>query len=227
MTFREKALLVAIGELGVKEHPPNTNTGPRVNQYLASAGLGPGFPWCMAFVNWCYRQAGLDIKHPNEASVGFFEDWARQKGYLVSAPKRGDIACYRFDSDNWPDHVGIVEEVGPGRITAVEGNTALDNDANGGMVMRRSRSILICKFARIPGVVPEEEDEVTKERVLELEKAAIAFDAGGRVLGTGPGDLPAAENAIFYSILRGIDRGNSVEVAALKGRLAQIHTLSA
>lgn len=162
MTFREKALQIAIGELGVTEVPRGSNSGPRVNQYLASAGLGPGYPWCMAFLNWCFRQAGLDLEHPNEASVGFFEAWASDKGYLVGVPMRGDVICYRFDSDNWPDHVGIVERVYPGSVDAIEGNTAVGNDANGGMVMRRGRGLSRAKFARIPGSIPVPEVETVK-----------------------------------------------------------------
>lgn len=156
MTYREAALRVAIGEIGVTESPAGSNSGPRVNQYLASAGLGPGYPWCMAFVNWCYRQVGVDITHPHEASVGFFEAWARSNGYLVTAPLRGDIICYRFDADDWPDHVGIVERVYAGSVDAIEGNTAVGNDANGGKVMRRGRGLSRTKFVRIPGSIPEE-----------------------------------------------------------------------
>ena len=155
MLIREKALRVAEAELkrGVKEDPPGSNSGPRVNLYLKSAGLGPGYPWCMAFVNWCYRQAGLDLKHPNEASVGFFEAWAKEHGYLVGRPQPGDIVCYRWDGDDWPDHVGIVKEVGPTRIRVIEGNTAVGDDTNGGRVMLRSRSLSRCLFVRIPGAV--------------------------------------------------------------------------
>lgn len=87
-------------------------------------------------------------------------------------------------------------------------------------------------FRKAQGSTPTpEEDDMTKARVLELEKAAIAFDAGGRVQGSGPGDLPDAENAVFYSVLRGIDRGrneaDTSAVTALKGKLSQIHTISA
>ena len=154
MTYREKALRLALRDLGVTENPPRSNTGPRVRKYLAAAGINTPAPWCMAFVNYMYEKAGKPIVHPHEASVGFFEDWARKQGYLVEKPERGDIVCYRFNADNWPDHVGIVEEVKGSRILTVEGNTSLSNDANGGQVMRRNRLINRCRFVRIPGDVP-------------------------------------------------------------------------
>lgn len=208
MTIREQALRIAITQLGATESPAGTNSGPQVNEYLKSAGLGPGFPWCMAFVHWCYRGAGLEIEHPNEASVGFFQEWAKRNGFLVSTPARGDIVCYNFDADNWPDHVGIVEEAASGRINTVEGNTAIGNDANGGMVMRRSRSTTRCVFARIPGVFVgpgEEEAELTKERILALEDLAGRFVN----LGESPGTLPELDRIIFWACVRSrMDGGN-------------------
>jgi cell wall-associated NlpC family hydrolase len=110
----------------------------------------------MAFVHAMYQDAGLEIG--GGASVGFFEDWARKRGYLTTAPMRGDIICYRFDADNWPDHVGIVTEGVFGRffkrfgmVRTIEGNTAVGNDDNGGRVMRRTRRISRCRFVRVPG----------------------------------------------------------------------------
>lgn len=160
MTIREKALRAAIGEIGVKEHPPDSNTGPRVKEYQAATNLGgTGWPWCMAFVCWCYKQAGHPLPFPT-ASVGYFLDWAREAGDLVIRPFRGDIVCYQFTADDWPDHVGQVERVLAvrwkagrfvGWVKTIEGNTAYGNDANGGAVMRRYRWVSRCSFVRIPG----------------------------------------------------------------------------
>lgn len=153
-SFREAALRAAVSDIGVTEHPPNSNWGPRVSQYLVAAGIHTPAPWCMAAVHFWFKEAGLDLKYPNEASVGFFQQWANQHGYVVHAPERGDVVCYQFDADNWPDHVGIVEKVDGGTIHTVEGNTAYGNDANGGQVMRRVRRISRCVFVRIPGDQP-------------------------------------------------------------------------
>ena len=161
MFIREKALRIAIGELGVKEHPPGSNTGPRVREYQAATSLGgTGWPWCMAFVCWCYKQAGHVLPYPT-ASVGLFVGWATKVGEVVTRPYRGDIVCYRFDADNWPDHTGIVERVlGLPRggkawyIKTIEGNTSAGNDANGGQVQRRWRYAPRCTFVRIPGRMP-------------------------------------------------------------------------
>jgi len=160
MTIREKALRFAVAEIGVKEHPPGSNSGPRVREYQAATNLpGTGWPWCMAFVCWCYKQAGHPLPYPT-ASVGIFLDWARAAGDLVTRPFRGDLVCYQFTADDWPDHVGFVERVLAvrwrgaqfvGWVKTVEGNTAFGNDANGGEVQRRYRWVNRCSFVRVSG----------------------------------------------------------------------------
>jgi hypothetical protein len=158
VTAREKALRIAIGELGVKEHPPGSNSGPRVRQYQAATSLkGTGWPWCMAFVCWCYKQAKHPLPYPS-ASVGMFLSWARKVGKEVKRPLRGDLVCYRYGSDSWPDHVAFVERVlsvrwkdnvFAGYVRTIEGNTASGNDANGGQVQRRWRWHSRCSYVRI------------------------------------------------------------------------------
>jgi hypothetical protein len=151
-TYRQLALAIALDEVGVKESPAGSNRGPRVDQYQDADDLaGRGYPWCMSFVQWCYRNAGKPLPR-RTPSVGFFLDWARKAGWVVTAPRRGDVVCYQFDADSWPDHVGIVSAVLPGGfIRAVEGNTATGNDANGGAVMVRTRRSSRCAFVRVLG----------------------------------------------------------------------------
>lgn len=67
---------------------------------------------------------------------------------------------------------------------------------------------------------PPEEDDMTKERVLELRKLAFEFAAGGRVKGTAPRLPIAAESAIFYNVLLGIDHGlKAGDSAALRAKI--------
>ena len=39
-------LEIASQEIGVVEDPPGSNSGPKVNEYLASVGMDPGHAWC-------------------------------------------------------------------------------------------------------------------------------------------------------------------------------------
>jgi hypothetical protein len=219
VTYREAALRKAITQIGVTENPPGSNSGTMVDKYLAQAGLNPGYPWCMAFVNWCYAQVGLDIEHPNEASVGFFESWAKQNGMLVAVPQRGDIICYRYDGDDWPDHVGIIESHSGSVLNTVEGNTGIGHDANGGKVMRRERTFHRVKFARIPGFVPTlEEDMPTwfpawwKWRLLDGSAA------------TRPESAPATIPQKYLDLVKVAEKYGAARVADSDSEVARLKT---
>jgi hypothetical protein len=60
-----KVIEIARNEIGVSEVPVGSNKGPRVEEYLRSVRLGPGFPWCAAFVFWCYSEACIKLCIPN------------------------------------------------------------------------------------------------------------------------------------------------------------------
>ena len=47
-------LQVAAGEIGSMEVPPGSNWGPKVKDYLVSAGVTFPAAWCAGFVYWCF-----------------------------------------------------------------------------------------------------------------------------------------------------------------------------
>jgi hypothetical protein len=156
MTYRERALRVALWEAKRGVHEEGfSNRGKYVDRYQDADDLpGRGYPWCMAFVQWCYQQAGHPLRY-RTASVGLFQSWARRIGWVVQKPQRGDIVCFNFDADNWADHVGLVTRALPGGwIRTVEGNTSAGtggSQADGGGVHRRLRRTSRCAFVRVPG----------------------------------------------------------------------------
>jgi hypothetical protein len=159
-TYRQLALEKARTYLGVREDPPNSNRGKHIDRWNTMAGVPLGTPWCSSFACGMFEEVGKKITYPRRASVGFLEAWAKDGGLLVTRPLRGDLITYRFDADDWPDHIGIVERVlalrwqdrlFAGWVQTIEGNTSLGDDANGGQVQRRRRWAPRCKFIRIPG----------------------------------------------------------------------------
>jgi hypothetical protein len=152
--LRIRALNIARREVGTHEVGFH-NRGKRVDQYQRADSLpGVGYAWCMAFVQWCYREAGRPL--PNlTASVGNFLSWARGVGWVVQKPARGDLVCFNFDADNWPDHVGFVLWRAPAfTVRTLEGNTSpgtAGSQADGGGVYPRWRSRRRCAFVRRPG----------------------------------------------------------------------------
>jgi hypothetical protein len=142
-----RALAEASRWIGTKEQPAGSNRTP----FGAWFGVD-GVPWCAIFVSYCFavgagytiargfRGAGCTAR--GCAYVPSVEAWLRATGMWLgrTTPQPGDIAVYNWDGGP-PDHIGIVEGAGHGSFTAIEGNTSPSSDANGGEVMRRSRTI--------------------------------------------------------------------------------------
>ncbi len=149
--LREKAFARAAKHLGVKESPPNSN------RVLFSKWYGMVGPWCAMFVTFCYVEAG------SKSAFKRGRNWAFCPFMLASAragenhlavtkkPKRGDVVLYGFGG-SVATHIGLFERFtdGSGNFTAIEGNTGIGNDSNGGEVMRRKRKkSQVLEFVRV------------------------------------------------------------------------------
>ena len=146
MTTPLRALAVAISQLGVQEDPKGSNSGPQVNKYLASVGLGPGYSWCMAFVYWCFREANAASQLVTTGGV--LRQWNERPKLRVTVPAPGDI--FIMDYGKGLGHTGIVEKVVGDKIHTIEGNTNDEGSREGFEVCRRVRPIAKCKgFLRI------------------------------------------------------------------------------
>lgn len=134
---------VAAAEVGVAESPANSNCVKYNDWYYGRQVRGAAYPWCAAFVSWVLAQAGAGALAARSASCPAIKSDAQRRGIYHSgsagiAP--GDLVLYQFDRDADPDHIGIVESVSGSSIVAIEGNTSLTSNDNGGAVMRRTRS---------------------------------------------------------------------------------------
>ncbi len=137
-------LEVAVSQLGVKEQPANSNNVKYNTWYYGRKVSGSAYPWCAVFVAWCFDKAGdTSIKGvENRAYCPSYVTWAKRQGKWTSTPKVGALVLYDWNGDGVADHIGIVEKVvDKNTIQAVEGNTAVGNDSNGGEVMRRTRKL--------------------------------------------------------------------------------------
>lgn len=131
---------VAKKEIGVKESPPDSNKVKYNTWYYGREVSGAAYPWCMVFVQWCCAQTGVAVP-VKTASCSALLNAAKAKGEAVySGYKPGDVVIYDFGNDGKIDHCGIVENAYGSTVIAIEGNTGVGNDSNGGEVMRRTRS---------------------------------------------------------------------------------------
>ena len=144
----EKALAEAIKYIGTTERP----TGSNRTQFGKWFGVD-AVPWCAIFVSYCFAEGANYVIangfkgagcYPNGCTyVPTVEAWLRATGMWKgrTTPLPGDIAIYNWDG-GVPDHIGIVERYrGGGQFDAIEGNTSLGNNSNGGEVMRRVRYV--------------------------------------------------------------------------------------
>lgn len=148
---------LARGEIGYCEAPAGSNQ----TKYGAWYGLN-GQPWCMIFVQWVFHQAQIPLP-VKTASCGALMRAAQAAGQWITAGYQpGDVVIYSFSGGGTTDHCGIVEAASAAGVTAIEGNTAVGNDSNGGAVMRRTRSSAQILGALRPRFDQEEEDTVVR-----------------------------------------------------------------
>ena len=143
-------ITIARQELGVVETPPGSNSGPRVNEYLQSIHLGPGYPWCAAFVYWCFEQASVALNRVNPLvrTGGCMDHWRKTKGIrIVMAealrnPLLIEPGCiFIINMGKGKGHTGIVVSVVGDTLHTIEGNTNTSHSANGVGVFELERKI--------------------------------------------------------------------------------------
>lgn len=140
MTLQQKAIDIAITQLGKEEIPRGSNWGEPVKSYLASVGIAFPASWCMAFVYWIFREAAKEagIKTPLLKTGGVLKAWQKAPVTVkVKDPQPGDI--FIQDHGHGLGHTGIVEDIEGDSVHTIEGNTNDTGSREGYQVCRRSR----------------------------------------------------------------------------------------
>lgn len=134
---REKALKLALTQVGVTEHPDDSN----LTKYGEWYGFN-GVPWCAIFVSWAFSHVGRSM-HYAYCPYILADALANRNGLSLTAhPVKGDLVLYDWDRDKVPDHVEILHTPPQnGTLVAVGGNTSLTDQSNGGQVMVRTRGV--------------------------------------------------------------------------------------
>jgi len=170
----EEAKKSAAGESGSVRIGGNTNNVKYNTAYYGFAGNNPDKAWCVVFIWWVMRKAGVPATvFPKVASVfkqknanvrDFFKERHRFEP-ASSMPKVGDLVIFKSS------HIGIVENVQGNTIFTVEGNAS-------NRIRRRSYSrgnANIDGYCRpaydmVQGMVQgDEEDDMTPEQARQLE----------------------------------------------------------
>jgi len=157
-SFLAGVLARADSQVGVREHPKDSNSGPEVDDYLRRVGVSLSLaakrkPWCCAFVYWCFDETARTQGRPNPMmrTAGCLDHWA-------GAPSRGArrIAAARAANDpgllspgmvfildygEGRGHTGFVARVSAGLLHTIEGNTNASLTREGGGVYRLTRKL--------------------------------------------------------------------------------------
>lgn len=222
MTLIEKVLTIATAQVGVKESPAGSNNVIYNTHYYGQAvhdGLwGTKFPWCAVFVWDVFRMAGLSALYyggNKTASCPTLYRWAKQQGLIVPFEQAaaGDIALFSWSAKKNADHVGIVESVKNGVLTTIEGNTAVGNDGNGGMVMRRTRkkNVVLAVIRPTYKTIEKEEVDMSEKEVRDLIAKEVEKVTKSKVY-TSPEECPewsrkAVRHLMQVKVLQGDGSG--------------------
>lgn len=156
--FLAAVLAKATSQLGVREQPRDSNSGPEVDEYLRRTGVPLTLPasrksWCCAFVYWCFDEAAREAgrANPMVRTAGCLDHWNRapDRGArrIVASRAAGDPALLRpgtvfiMDFGGGLGHTGFVERVSGGLIQTIEGNTDASGTREGGGVYARTRKV--------------------------------------------------------------------------------------
>lgn len=130
MTQGEKLVAVARSQIGTAEDPLGSNTIKYTTDYYGHKVCGDAYAWCMIFVWWCFREAGLSEYLYNGKKIARCTTmmvWAANHGLFVKGNyQAGDVFLYDNDGNTADsEHTGIFTgEIVGGKYVAVEGNYA-------------------------------------------------------------------------------------------------------
>lgn len=142
------------------ENPLGSNRGVMVDLYQTTTGLklppgkGHGYFWCMAFVYWCFKQAGGTTAFPKTA--GCLDAWSKVKNkspnkIITRAAALANPTLVKpgmvfiLDFGGGAGHTGFVRQSAGGALKTVEGNTNSNGSSNGLGVFELNRRKIIDK----------------------------------------------------------------------------------
>jgi len=153
----DRILAIARGEIGIKATAQNNvkyNTA-----YYGQVINKAGYAWCAVFVWWCFQQAGASDLYYGSGKTAYCPTLlSYHSGQAVTDYQPGDIIFFNFSGKSNAAHVGICERYDGTDITTIDGNTSLENEANGGTVARRMRNKRCIVGAYRPAYQKEEDD---------------------------------------------------------------------
>ena len=118
------------------------NDGKQVEAYLKTVNLGKGYPWCAAFVKWCFIQNNIpNTINAMALSTNRPGHYVYFKGNKIRNPQPGDVFTLYYAKLGRIGHTGFYDKDVNGTIfKSVEGNTNSAGSRDGDGVYIKYRS---------------------------------------------------------------------------------------
>lgn len=120
--------------LGIREAPPASNRGPRIDAWLRQAKVpesvilsGNGF-WCAAWAGAMWRNGGGPALPPGYADCDVLRRWAQATGRWSDRPSLAAMVLYGKRLPPDATHLGIVADL-TAPVLSIEGNTSVEGGA--------------------------------------------------------------------------------------------------
>ena len=163
-------------QVGIKEYPMNSNKVKYNTAYYGREVSGSAYPWCCAFVWWIFNELKANDLFYGGKKTAYCPTLRNyhKKQRITDNYKPGDIIFFDFTGKKKKaGHVGICVEFNKakGTITTIDGNTGVGNEANGGAVMYRTRSLVYVMDGYRPdyALTKEEKENSTARTMYEIQ----------------------------------------------------------
>lgn len=135
-------VFVGVREIG------DTNSGYWINRFLKRTGLGEGYPWCMAFVQFVISEAcamhGIPdlLKYDSASTRNVWEHYEKQHAtvHALLSARPGDVFI-QSSGKSWRGHTGIVIGIAEDTVCTIEGNTGGKSWRDGGGVEMKIQNV--------------------------------------------------------------------------------------
>lgn len=143
-----RAFKMAVGELGYRESPPNSNRTKYGDDYHFT-----GVPWCAIFETFCFKHTGFPSYHYAAVESIYYDALNRRNRLrIIQTPQNGDVALYSFQGERFA-HTGFFDrwtDQAAGTFRDLGGNTGPIDVSNGGEVARGDRTMSqVLAFVRV------------------------------------------------------------------------------
>ena len=168
----EEIIKLAESQVGVKEYPMNSNKVKYNTAYYKREVSGSAYPWCCAFIWWLFNELESNDLFYGGKQTAYCPTLRsyHKKQKVTKDYKPGDIIFFNFSGGSVAKHVGLCVDYNAtkGTITTIDGNTGTNNEANGGCVMYRTRSIKYVLDGYRPDYTSSKEEKNNNETVRKV-----------------------------------------------------------